>query len=78
MLIEEGFAVTSCDYSDKMLKSAWQTRWTRRKEPAFDNWGTPGEKNIADDCFASFQPADIRTQSCNIITFSYLTNAIFF
>ncbi|KAF0296649.1 Glycine N-methyltransferase [Amphibalanus amphitrite] len=38
MLIEEGFSVTSCDFSDKMLKSAWSTRWNRRKEPAFDNW----------------------------------------
>lgn len=38
MLIEEGFSVTSCDYSDKMLKTAWHTRWERRKEAAFDNW----------------------------------------
>ncbi|XP_043234564.1 glycine N-methyltransferase-like [Amphibalanus amphitrite] len=38
MLIEEGFSVTSCDFSDKMLKCAWNTRWSRRKEPAFDNW----------------------------------------
>ena len=40
MLIEEGFSVTSCDFSDKMLKGAWNTRWNRRKEAAFDNWGT--------------------------------------
>jgi len=38
MLIEEGYQVTSCDFSDKMLKAAWQTRWNRRKEAAFDNW----------------------------------------
>lgn len=38
MLLDDGYEVTSCDFSDKMLKSAWQTRWQRRKEPAFDRW----------------------------------------
>jgi len=38
MLLEEGFDVLSCDASDKMLKSALEERWRRRKEPAFDNW----------------------------------------
>ncbi|XP_037072019.1 glycine N-methyltransferase-like [Pollicipes pollicipes] len=38
MLIEEGYQMTSCDFSDKMLKTAWQTRWNRRKEAAFDSW----------------------------------------
>lgn len=39
MLLEEGFDVVSVDASDKMLKYALKTRWDRRKEPAFDNWG---------------------------------------
>ena len=39
MLLEEGFQVTSVDLSDKMLKYALKTRWQRRKETAFDNWG---------------------------------------
>lgn len=38
MLLEEGFDVVSTDGSDKMLKYALETRWNRRKEPAFDNW----------------------------------------
>ncbi|XP_053169389.1 glycine N-methyltransferase [Hemicordylus capensis] len=38
MLVEEGFAVTSVDASDKMLKYALKERWDRRKEEAFDNW----------------------------------------
>lgn len=38
MLLEEGFSVTSCDASDKMLKFALKTRWERRKEDAFDKW----------------------------------------
>jgi hypothetical protein len=40
MLLEEGFRLTSVDLSDKMLKYALKTRWKRRKEPAFDAWGT--------------------------------------
>lgn len=40
MLVEEGFSVTSVDASDKMLKYALKERWNRRKEPAFDKWGT--------------------------------------
>jgi len=39
MLLEEGFEVVSVDASDKMLKYALKSRWDRRKEPAFDNWG---------------------------------------
>ena len=39
MLLQEGFQVTSCDASDKMLKYALKTRWERRKEDAFDKWG---------------------------------------
>ena len=39
MLLEEGFNVTSVDASDKMLKQAHKTRWTRRKEEKFDEWG---------------------------------------
>lgn len=39
MLLEEGFEVISVDASDKMLKYALKSRWDRRKEPAFDNWG---------------------------------------
>lgn len=39
MLLENGFKVTSVDLSDKMLKYALKTRWKRRKEPAFDDWG---------------------------------------
>lgn len=39
MLLEEGFQLTSVDLSDKMLKYALKTRWRRRKETAFDNWG---------------------------------------
>jgi len=38
MLIEEGFRLTSSDASDKMLKTAYKTRWDRRKEPNFDQW----------------------------------------
>ena len=39
MLLEEGFTVTSVDASDKMLKQAHKTRWNRRKEEKFDEWG---------------------------------------
>lgn len=39
LLLEEGFDVVSVDASDKMLKYALKSRWDRRKEPAFDNWG---------------------------------------
>ena len=39
MLLEEGFTVTSVDASDKMLKQAHKTRWNRRKEENFDEWG---------------------------------------
>ena len=39
MLLEEGFNVTSVDASDKMLKQAHKTRWNRRKEDKFDEWG---------------------------------------
>ena len=39
MLLEEGFSVTSVDGSDKMLKQAYKTRWSRRKEAKFDEWG---------------------------------------
>ena len=39
MLLEEGFNVVSVDASDKMLKYALKSRWERRKEPAFDQWG---------------------------------------
>ena len=39
MLLEEGFTVTSVDASDKMLKTAHKTRWARRKEDKFDEWG---------------------------------------
>jgi len=38
MLLEEGFDVTSSDASDKMLKTAYKTRWERRKEPRFESW----------------------------------------
>jgi len=43
MLIEEmgsnpAFSLTSCDYSDKMLKGALKTRWERRREQAFFDW----------------------------------------
>ncbi|XP_063902810.1 glycine N-methyltransferase-like [Zophobas morio] len=38
MLLEEGFEVVSTDGSDKMLRYAFETRWARRKEPAFDKW----------------------------------------
>ncbi|GJQ74933.1 hypothetical protein Trydic_g9561 [Trypoxylus dichotomus] len=38
LLLEEGFEVVSADASDKMLKYAFKTRWSRRKEPAFDRW----------------------------------------
>jgi len=41
MLVEEGFNMVSVDASDKMLKYALKSRWVRRKEPAFDQWGTP-------------------------------------
>lgn len=40
MLVEEGFDVVSVDASDKMLKYALKSRWERRKEAAFDQWGT--------------------------------------
>ena len=39
MLLEEGFEVVSADASDKMLKTALNIRWERRKEDIFDNWG---------------------------------------
>lgn len=39
MLLEAGFDVVSTDASDKMLKSALEERWRRRKEPTFDQWG---------------------------------------
>lgn len=39
MLLEEGFNVVSVDASDKMLKYALKSRWDRRKEKAFDQWG---------------------------------------
>jgi glycine N-methyltransferase len=39
LLLEEGFKVTCIDASDKMLKYALKTRWNRRKESAFDQWG---------------------------------------
>ena len=39
MLLEEGFTVSSADASDKMLKSAYKTRWDRRKEDIMDKWG---------------------------------------
>lgn len=39
MLVEEGFKMVSVDASDKMLKYALKSRWERRKEPAFDQWG---------------------------------------
>merc|ERR1711973_868839 len=43
MLIEEmgqipAFSLTSCDYSDKMLKYALKLRWERRREQAFFDW----------------------------------------
>ncbi|EFA04003.1 glycine N-methyltransferase [Tribolium castaneum] len=38
MLLEEGFDVVSTDGSDKMLKYAYEQRWERRREPAFENW----------------------------------------
>jgi len=38
MLLEEGFEMTSSDASDKMLKTAYKTRWERRKEAVFDRW----------------------------------------
>jgi len=38
MLLEEGFNVTSSDASDKMLKTAYKTRWDRRKEQSFEDW----------------------------------------
>lgn len=46
--MEEKFDVTSVDASDKMLKYALKTRWARRKEPLFDNWGKslPGESEL--------------------------------
>lgn len=39
MLVEEGFNMVSVDASDKMLKYALKSRWERRKEQAFDQWG---------------------------------------
>ena len=41
MLLEDGFKMVSVDASDKMLKYALKSRWDRRKEPAFDQWGRP-------------------------------------
>jgi len=43
MLVEEmgsnpAFNLTSCDFSDKMLKDALKTRWERRREKAFFDW----------------------------------------
>merc|ERR1712241_890922 len=43
MLIEEmgalpAFSLTSCDFSDKMLKHALKLRWERRREQAFFDW----------------------------------------
>ena len=43
MLIEEmgkipAFSLTSCDFSDKMLKDALKTRWDRRREKPFFDW----------------------------------------
>ena len=38
MLLEDNFEVVSSDASDKMLKTAYKTRWDRRRENAFDNW----------------------------------------
>merc|ERR1712055_924773 len=43
MLIEEmgqipAFSLTSCDYSDKMLKYALKVHWERRREQAFFDW----------------------------------------
>ncbi|CAN8031821.1 unnamed protein product, partial [Ixodes persulcatus] len=40
LLLEEGFQVTSVDASDRMLKYALRTRWNRRSEKAFNEWGT--------------------------------------
>lgn len=40
MLLEEGFKMVSVDASDKMLKYALKSRWERRKEATFDQWGT--------------------------------------
>ncbi|KAH8028978.1 hypothetical protein HPB51_021833 [Rhipicephalus microplus] len=40
LLLEEGFKVTSVDASDRMLKYALKIRWNRRKEKAFDDWGS--------------------------------------
>ena len=45
MLLEEGFEVQSADISDKMLKQAYKTRWDRRKEDLFDQWGRKNKKN---------------------------------
>lgn len=39
MLLDCGFEVVSADASDKMLKTALQVRWDRRKEPIYDRWG---------------------------------------
>lgn len=47
MLVEEGFDVVSVDASDKMLKYALKSRWERRKEPAFDQWGNRLESPIS-------------------------------
>lgn len=38
MLLEEGFRVTSCDGSDKMVMQAYKERWDRRREQGFDDW----------------------------------------
>merc|ERR1712088_846555 len=32
------FSLTSCDFSDKMLKYALKLRWERRREQAFFDW----------------------------------------
>ena len=39
MLLEEGFQVTSIDFSCGMLHLAQEIRWKRRNEAAFDSWG---------------------------------------
>jgi len=39
MLLDAGFSLVSCDASDKMLKHAFEERWRRRKEEAYDKWG---------------------------------------
>lgn len=48
MLLEAGFDVVSSDASDKMLKSAYEERWQRRKEPIFDKWSECGTLKTVD------------------------------